>query len=61
LKKYSKLKIGMYIPNTNSNYAIAMKKGDLTLKKQINEVLLKMKENGLYDALFSKWFTQMQL
>jgi ABC-type amino acid transport substrate-binding protein len=61
LKRYPKLKIGMFIPNTNSNYAIAMKKGDVTLKNQINDVLRKMKENGLYDALFAKWFTQMQL
>jgi ABC-type amino acid transport substrate-binding protein len=61
LKKYPKLKIGMFIPNTDSTYAIAMKKGDVALKKQINDVLRKMKENGLYDGLFAKWFTHMQL
>ncbi|MDB5020850.1 MAG: amino acid transporter substrate-binding protein [Pedobacter sp.] len=61
LRRYEKLKIGMFIPDTESNYAIAMKKGDVNLKNQINEVLRKMKENGLYDALFTKWFTHMQL
>jgi ABC-type amino acid transport substrate-binding protein len=61
LKKYPKLKIGMFIPNTNSNYAIAMKKGDVKLKNQINDVLRRIRENGLYDALIAKWFTQIQL
>jgi ABC-type amino acid transport substrate-binding protein len=61
LKSYKKLKIGMYIPDTESQYAIAMKKGDLKLKSQINEVLREMKQNGLYDSLFSKWFSGMHL
>jgi ABC-type amino acid transport substrate-binding protein len=61
LKKYPGLRIGLFIPNTESHYAIAMKKGDVKLKGQINEVLRQMKENGLYDALFTKWFTAMQL
>jgi ABC-type amino acid transport substrate-binding protein len=61
LKQRQDLKVGLFIPHTDSHYAIAMKKGDLQLKSQINEVLLKMKENGLYDALFTKWFSQIQL
>lgn len=61
LQKYPDLKIGLFIPNTNSNYAIAMKKGDVQLKGQINVVLQKMKKDGLYDELFKKWFTGMQL
>jgi ABC-type amino acid transport substrate-binding protein len=61
LKSYKKLKIGMYIPETESQYAIAMKKGDLKLKDQINEVLREMKKNGLYDSLFAKWFKGMHL
>jgi ABC-type amino acid transport substrate-binding protein len=61
LKRYKKLKIGMYIPETNSQYAIAMKKGDLKLRSQINEVLQKMKEDGRYDALYAKWFSGMLL
>lgn len=61
LTKYKDLKIGLFLPNTNSQYAIAMKKGDLKLKSKINQVLRKMKENGLYDSLFKKWFTGIQL
>ena len=26
------------------------------LRKRVNEVLLKLKENGTYDQLYSKWF-----
>jgi ABC-type amino acid transport substrate-binding protein len=61
MKQFKTLKIGMYLPNTDSKYAIAMKKGDLKLKNEINAVLRSMKENGLYDVLFKKWFTHIQL
>ncbi len=61
LKRYKTLKIGMFLPHTDSKYAIAMKKGDLKLKNEINAVLRAMKEDGLYDTLFKKWFKDIEL
>ncbi len=60
LQKNKKLKIGMYMPETDSHYAIAMKKGDLQLKQQFNEALKLMKDNGTYEFIYKKWFTDIQ-
>jgi len=61
LKKHSSLKIGLFLPDTDSHYAIAMRKGDVKLKNEINEVLRAMKKSGTYQNIFTKWFTQIQL
>ncbi|TCC99872.1 substrate-binding periplasmic protein [Pedobacter psychroterrae] len=60
LQKNKKLKVGLYLPNTDSQYAIAMKKGDVNLKEQFNEVLTLLKENGVYQTIYKKWFTDIQ-
>lgn len=54
----NKLKIGMFLPATDSHYAIALRKGDLQLKQQFNEALLLLKENGVYEAIHEQWFSQ---
>ncbi|WP_316838816.1 transporter substrate-binding domain-containing protein [Pedobacter gandavensis] len=59
LQKNDKLKIGLFLPGTDSQYAIAMKKGDLELKDQFNVALKSIRENGTYDALYNKWFSGM--
>lgn len=61
MKQFKTLKIGMFLPHTDSKYAIAMKKGDLKLKNEINAILQAMKEDGRYDSLFKKWFTHIEL
>lgn len=61
LQKYDTLQMGMFIPETHSHYAIAMKKGDTELRNRINEVLKLLKENGAYHRIFKKWFTYIQL
>ncbi|MET4139252.1 transporter substrate-binding domain-containing protein [Pedobacter sp. UYP1] len=61
LAKHQKLKIGMFMPGTESEYAIAMKKGDLALKHQINETLDLLRQNGVYDAIHDKWFNSIKL
>lgn len=61
LHKHKTLEIGMFMPGTESQYAIAMKKGDLKLKTQINETMELLKTNGTYDAIFEKWFSQIRL
>ncbi|HWH76900.1 MAG TPA: transporter substrate-binding domain-containing protein, partial [Candidatus Binatus sp.] len=37
------------------NYGIAFPSND-ALRKPVNEALLKLKENGVYDQLYKKWF-----
>jgi polar amino acid transport system substrate-binding protein len=37
------------------NYGILLPQGT-ELRKPINEALLRLRENGLYDALYNKWF-----
>ncbi|ALL06590.1 zinc transporter [Pedobacter sp. PACM 27299] len=60
LQNNEKLKIGLFLPGTDSQYAIAMKKGDLELKDQLNEALKLLRENGIYDQLYQKWFSGME-
>ncbi|MES2826729.1 MAG: transporter substrate-binding domain-containing protein [Bacteroidota bacterium] len=60
LQKNKKLKVGMYLPGTDSQYAIAMKKGDVQLKEQFNEVLTLLKDNGVYQTIYKKWFNDIQ-
>jgi ABC-type amino acid transport substrate-binding protein len=60
LQKNKKLKVGMYLPGTDSQYAIAMKKGDVQLKEQFNEVLSLLKDNGVYQTIYKKWFNDIQ-
>ncbi|MEJ2880062.1 substrate-binding periplasmic protein [Pedobacter sp. GR22-6] len=60
LQKNPKLKVGMYLPNTDSQYAIAMKKGDVQLKAQFDQALSTLKENGLYQTIYKKWFADVQ-
>ncbi|PYF69520.1 substrate-binding periplasmic protein [Pedobacter nutrimenti] len=61
LQKYKSLQIGMFLPDTHSHYAIAMKKGDVELKKKIDKVLKRLKENGTYHRIYKKWFTYIEL
>ncbi|WP_442587867.1 substrate-binding periplasmic protein [Pedobacter sp. AW31-3R] len=61
LKKNDSLAIGMFMPGTESQYAIAMKKGDVELKERINETIDLLKENGKYAEIHDKWFKQVKL
>lgn len=61
LHQHDTLKAGMFMPGTESQYAIAMKKGDLSLKKEINETLDLLSENGTYRKIFQKWFSKIRL
>ena len=61
LHKHTSLEIGMFMPGTDSSYAIAMKKGDLTLKDQINDTLKLLKKNGTYESIYNKWFSNIRL
>jgi ABC-type amino acid transport substrate-binding protein len=60
LQKNKKLKVGMFLPGTDSQYAIAMKKGDIALKEQFNEALSHLRETGVYQTIYKKWFNDIQ-
>jgi polar amino acid transport system substrate-binding protein len=40
------------------NYGILFPQGS-PLRKRVNEVLLKLRENGAYDALYNRWFSAL--
>lgn len=61
LHKNESLTIGMFMPETESQYAIAMRKGDVELKERINETLALLKNNGKYAEIHDKWFKQIKL
>jgi len=61
LQKHRALQIAMFMPHTHSQYAIAMRKGDTLLKLRVNEVLSQLKENGVYQQLYKKWFNYIEL
>ena len=42
--------------SAEDQYGIAVKKGDTELLNTLNEGLAKIKENGTYDEIYSKWF-----
>lgn len=42
------------------NYGILFPRGS-EMRKTVNEALLKLRENGTYDAIYAKWFTSAQL
>jgi len=60
LQNNPKLKIGMFMPDTDSHYAIAMKKGDVELTKQFNAALSRLKDNGVYTEIHDKWFSKVE-
>ncbi len=43
-------------PFTVEYYGIAMRKEDKELHKAVNEALKKVKEKGIYDEIYKKWF-----
>jgi ABC-type amino acid transport substrate-binding protein len=61
LHKHPSLEMSMFMPGTDSQYAIAMKKGDLELKKEINKTLEMLTANGTYADIHQKWFSQIIL
>ncbi|WP_285008791.1 substrate-binding periplasmic protein [Pedobacter faecalis] len=60
LQKNKRLKVGMYLPETDSHYAIAMRKGDVQLKDEFNDALNLLRQNGTYQTIYKKWFTDIQ-
>lgn len=42
--------------SADDQYGIAVKKGNTDLLNTLNEGLAKLKENGTYDEIYSKWF-----
>ena len=49
------------VTQSESYYAIALKKGNTGLKKQIDKVLSALKQDGHYDTIFNRWFHETEL
>ncbi len=47
-------------PLRKENYGILFPRGS-DLRKPVNEALLKLRENGTYDAIYAKWFSAAQV
>ncbi len=47
-----------YLTLTVEKYGFAFRKGDDELRKNVNRVLKKLKENGTYDKIFRKYFPE---
>ena len=54
-QKYKDRFITVGEPMTNEEYGVAMKKGNTKLRDIINSGLKKIKSNGIYDKIYSKW------
>jgi ABC-type amino acid transport substrate-binding protein len=56
-----KLQMSMFMPGPESQYAIAMKKGDLALKEEINHTIELLEANGTFNEIHHKWFASIRL
>ena len=61
VKQNDKLKVSLFLPGTESEYAIALKKDNVQFKNSINTVLNEIKKNGYWQKLYDKWFENMML
>jgi ABC-type amino acid transport substrate-binding protein len=61
VKQKEDLKISFFLPDSESHYAIALKKGNATLRSRINEVLKNIRGNGSYQVMYRKWFGNCDL
>jgi polar amino acid transport system substrate-binding protein len=42
--------------DTGEHYGIGMKKGNVEMKKAVDDTLKEIKDNGEYDSIYEKWF-----
>lgn len=50
-----------FLPDSSSQYAIALRKGNVELKKSLNKVIDTLQENGFLSDNKNKWFTGIEL
>jgi ABC-type amino acid transport substrate-binding protein len=56
VKLNKQLKVAFFLPGTDSEYAIAVRKGNTPLQDSINVILAGMAKNGIWQKLHDKWF-----
>lgn len=56
LRLNNNLKVAFFLPDTKSEYAIAIKKGNEDLKNLLDKILSELKINGFWLSLYDKWF-----
>jgi ABC-type amino acid transport substrate-binding protein len=55
------LAVSLFLPGTESEYAIAIKKDNTQLKDSINAVLKEIKTTDYWKTLYDKWFNEILL
>ena len=61
IKKHPQLSVYHFFPNSDSQYAIALRKGNPDLKNRLNEVIDKLQQNEFLKDIKTKWFEGMEL
>ncbi len=51
------LKVGKPVPDYKRIYSFGIKKGSDELREQLNQGLMIVKTNGVYDQIYTKWFS----
>lgn len=61
LKLNNNLKVSLFLPGTESFYAIAIKKGNVQIRNSINTILSEIKKDGCWQKFYDKWFEDIIL
>lgn len=61
VKQHPHLSVGHFLPNTSSQYAIAVRKGNITLKTGLDNVIGQLQHNGFLKEIKDKWFEGIEL
>jgi ABC-type amino acid transport substrate-binding protein len=61
IKQNSKLSVCHFLPNTSSQYAIALRKDNTDLKNSLDNVIDKLQQNGFLKDIKNKWFDGIDL
>ena len=61
LKIHPGLRLAMFLPNSQSAYAIALKKGNTALKATLDQAIEKLGNTGQFALLLHKWMEGYQL
>ena len=61
VKQNSQLSVCHFLSNSSSQYAIALKKGNIDLKNSLDKVIDKLQQNGFLKDIKSKWFDGIEV
>jgi ABC-type amino acid transport substrate-binding protein len=61
IKQNSQLSVCHFLPNSSSQYAIALRKDNMDLKNSLDQVINKLQQNGFLKDIKAKWFDCIEL